>query len=119
MGGWTCRRNPKWHEVQLSTTPAIIGFPGISYKWFPDHCPRRVSGRGAAGGSANYCPLHRIKSGGLFRLVANRLDVVTIRIEHERGVIVWMIVRTQAGSPVIPPARGKGRRVESIHARAA
>src|SRR5688500_15039041 len=53
------------------------------------------------------------------RPMANRLDVVSVGIEHEGTVIGGMVVRSDAGCPVIGAAGSEGRRMESIDGRAA
>ena len=69
----------------------------------PDFCFRakrkRVeSARGAASGCT----------------VADRLDVVAIRIEHVGAVVVLVVDRARAGRPVIDPACAKRRLVEGV-----
>src|SRR3954451_13281073 len=51
----------------------------------------------------------------LFRRVANRLDVVAVRVEHEGAVIGRVIMRPNAGRPVVAPARRDRRLVELVH----
>ena len=41
---------------------------------------------------------------GLDERVANCLDIVPVRIEYESAVIVWMIVRADAGRTIVTPA---------------
>jgi hypothetical protein len=54
----------------------------------------------------------------LFRRVADRLDVVAIRIQHERAVIIRVIMRANAGRPVVAATCGHRSLVERIDRRA-
>src|SRR5205814_6927920 len=49
-----------------------------------------------------------------FRRVTDGLDVMTVRIEHERAVIVRVIVRSQSGRAVVASARRHRRLVERV-----
>ena len=51
--------------------------------------------------------------------MADRFDVVAVGIDHERGVIVGMVVRAQARGAVVGRARSQGRGMESIDGGAA
>src|SRR5690349_13309976 len=53
----------------------------------------------------------------LTRRVAASLDVVTIGVEHERAVVVFMILGPQTRGPIVPSPRGHGRLVKSIDER--
>src|SRR5689334_22603522 len=57
------------------------------------------------------CASWRVPS---FRRMADRLDVVAVRIEHERAVVIRVIVRPQSGRPVVAPARRYRRLVERV-----
>src|SRR5262249_7916381 len=48
------------------------------------------------------------------RLVTDSLDVVTVRIEHKRPVVVWMVIRPQARRTVVPAACCDGCLMEGI-----
>ena len=71
--------------------------------------------------------LLRLVLGGLFRIpgnravkssrMADRLDIVTIGIEHECCVIVWMIVRAKPRRSVFNALGGHGRSEECINIR--
>lgn len=45
----------------------------------------------------------------------DRFDLVAVRIAHEGGIVVWMIVRPQAGRAIASSACREGCRVERIH----
>src|SRR5207248_1380558 len=49
-----------------------------------------------------------------FRRVTDGLDVTTVRIEHERAVIVRVIVRSQSGRAVVASALRDRRLVERV-----
>ncbi len=49
------------------------------------------------------------------RKVVDGFDVVAVGVEHERGVVVLVIVRPQAGRAVVDATRRQGRRVEGLH----
>ena len=53
------------------------------------------------------------------RPAANRLDVGAVGIEHESAVVVWMILRAQAGGAVVTPARADGGVIKRIDQGAA
>ena len=69
----------------------------------------------------------RLVLGGQFRVpgnragkssrMADRLDIVTIGIQHERRVIVWMIVRAKPRRSVFNALGGHGRGEECINIR--
>jgi hypothetical protein len=46
--------------------------------------------------------------------MANGFDVVAVRIQNERAVIVRMIVRANAWSAIVATACGDGRLVERV-----
>ena len=46
--------------------------------------------------------------------MTNRLDVVPVRIEHERAVVLRVIDLAQAGAAVVGRARGEGGCVERV-----
>src|SRR6202030_1580505 len=48
-----------------------------------------------------------------------RLDVVAIRVEHERSVVAVGVLRSQTGSAVIAPSGRERGRVERVHLFAA
>src|SRR5258708_23587431 len=48
------------------------------------------------------------------RRVTDSLDVVTVGIEHERAVIVGMIMRADAGRAIVAPACRDGGLVERV-----
>src|SRR5262245_49384242 len=49
------------------------------------------------------------------RLVTHGLDVVTVRIEHERAVVVGVVVGPQTWRAVVPAARRNGGLVKGVH----
>src|SRR5271155_4694784 len=51
----------------------------------------------------------------LFGAMANGLDVVAVGIEHERAVVVGMILRAQTGSAVVAAAGGNRGLVKVVH----
>src|SRR5262249_13170584 len=57
-------------------------------------------------------------SRSLRRRMTHGFDVVTVRIEHERAVVVGVIVRTQSRRPVVLAAGREGGLVERVDLRA-
>ena len=53
------------------------------------------------------------------RGVTNSLDAVTFGIEHERGIVIGVILRPKPRRTVIPPASKKRGCMELLHGRAA
>lgn len=51
--------------------------------------------------------------------MTDRLDVVTIRVEHKSPKVVRMVMRTQPGGAIVTSAGGERRLVESLDAGAA
>src|SRR5512144_1105839 len=49
------------------------------------------------------------------RSMANGFDVVPVRVEDKRGVVVGMVVRTDAGGAVIPSPGCERRFPETMH----
>src|SRR5262245_43855923 len=47
-------------------------------------------------------------------IMANGFNVVPVRIQDKRAVVVWMVVGTGARSTIVPPACSEGSLVESI-----
>src|SRR3989442_5472194 len=62
-------------------------------------------------GAAYACAFWELPS---FGRVADGLDVMTVRIEHKRAVVVRVIVRPQSGRAVVAPARRHRRLVERV-----
>jgi hypothetical protein len=50
--------------------------------------------------------------------VATGLDVVSIGIEHERPIVIFVVVRTKSGGPIVATSCRQGGTVESVHQRA-
>jgi hypothetical protein len=50
--------------------------------------------------------------------VTHDFDIVTVRVEHERSVVVRMIVRARARSTVRASARRQRRVIERVDERA-
>src|SRR2546425_12768412 len=49
-----------------------------------------------------------------FRRMTHDLDVMAVRIEHERAVVIFVVMRPQSRRPVVAPARGHRRLVERV-----
>ena len=49
--------------------------------------------------------------------MAHGLDVVAIGVEHERAIVVGVVVRTHARRAVVAAARGDRRAIERIDVR--
>ena len=49
------------------------------------------------------------------RRMTNRLDAMTVGIQHESGVIVRVILRSKSGRAVVVPSRRERHRVESVN----
>src|SRR5829696_7001992 len=49
--------------------------------------------------------------------MADRFDVVAVRIEDEGPVVVRMILGPESGTTVVAPARRDGRLMEGLHCR--
>ena len=47
--------------------------------------------------------------------MTNRLDIVAIRIEHERAVVVGVIVRANARRAIVLAAAGQRGHIERVH----
>src|SRR5206468_10368882 len=54
------------------------------------------------------------RASSLRRRMTHRLDVVTVRIEHERAVVVGMVVHPQPRSAVVAASCGDRRAVKRI-----
>src|SRR5258705_13192441 len=50
-----------------------------------------------------------------FGSVADGFDVVTVGVEHERAVVIFVVVRARAGGPVVLAAGGHRGPVERVH----
>ena len=51
--------------------------------------------------------------------MADRFDVVAVRVEHEGGVVIRVVPRAQARRAVVAATGGEGGGVEGVHLRAA
>src|SRR5580658_2108986 len=49
------------------------------------------------------------------RLVANRFDIVSIRIQNERAIVVLVVVRPRTRTAVVFSASGKRGSIELVH----
>src|SRR5215469_12948085 len=54
----------------------------------------------------------------LRRFMANRFDVMTIRVEHEGAEIILVVMGAKARQAVVPTAGLDGRLIECLHALA-
>src|SRR3981081_470335 len=54
-------------------------------------------------------------AGALHRLAANRLDIVAVGIQHERPVVVFIIVRTQPRRSVVLASGCERRSVKLLY----
>src|SRR5207344_665960 len=91
---------------------------------WPKRAPKRscaASGMGIHSFSSTSAILRMgllmISSRCSFRRVADGFDVVPVRIEHERAVIMFVILRAQSGRTVVVAAGGEGGDMEGIDLR--
>src|SRR5687768_8175971 len=56
-------------------------------------------------------------STGLFGPMADRLDIVAVRIEHEGAIIARVVRNAQAGPAVVGAARRQGCFIERVNRR--
>src|SRR5712664_2175378 len=49
------------------------------------------------------------------RCVADRLEVMSVRVQHESRVIVGVIGRAETGRTLVPPSGRQGRSMEQAH----
>src|SRR5574337_2188478 len=59
-------------------------------------------------------PIGRSRQGWLFRCMTDRLDVVAVGVEHERAVIMFVIMRPQARLAVVAATCSERGLVERI-----
>jgi hypothetical protein len=50
--------------------------------------------------------------------MADRFDVVAVRIEDEGPIVAWMVLGAKPGTTVVAPARRDGRLMEGINSGA-
>src|SRR5437660_8202928 len=52
------------------------------------------------------------------RCMTDRLDAMSIRVQHEGAVIIGVIMRPKPGRAIVAPATSKRRRVKGVDRRA-
>src|SRR5687767_12435473 len=83
----------------MAAAPSPASAVRRSQSILPPVCPKRTFD----GGSAS------------FRPVADRLDIVPVGIMDEGGIIIRMVMRSDAGPAIVTPARGQRRLVKGIN----